>query len=108
MTKIVWGVSEEMQTIVEVLNKRIPFSGKCEGSRSFNKNLEKFRVAQNCLYDLFNNGLMNRKANFRQIFGGVPISTRPTQFEFDYANRWVEPKFRKIILAAVEEQLGVK
>ena len=107
MTKVVWGVSEDMQVLVDALNKKLPFAGKCEGSRSFNKNLEKFRVAQNCVYDLFNNGLWNRKANFRQIFGGVPISTRPTQQEFDYANRWVEPKFRKIIVAAVAEQLGV-
>ena len=43
--------------------------GTCEFPRSKNKNLEKFRQASNAAYDLFNNGLGNRKQQFKKIFG---------------------------------------
>ena len=64
-----WGVHEGFKTAVDRLNDLIPIDGKCEYSQSKNKNLEKFRKAQNAMYDLFNNGLCNKKNEFRKIFG---------------------------------------
>ena len=84
--------------------------GKCEFSRSKNKNLDKFRRAQNAVYDLFNNGLCNKRGLFLQIFGWAP-----TQRDCNHAarmqwSRWedrVEEVLTPIIIAAALEQ-GVK
>ena len=52
-----WGIHEGFKTAVDKLNELLPFEGRVEYSQSKNKNLEKFRKAQNAMYDLFNNGL---------------------------------------------------
>ena len=64
-----WGIHEGFKTAVDRLNDLIPIDGKCEYSQSKNKNLEKFRKAQNAMYDLFNTGLGNKKHEVRNIFG---------------------------------------
>ena len=105
-----WGVNSGFERIREELNKLIPLEGKCEFSRSKNKNLDKFRRAQNAVYDLFNNGLCNKRGLFLQIFGWAP-----TQRDCNHAarmqwSRWedrVEEVLTPIIIAAALEQ-GVK
>ena len=43
-----WGVNSGFQHLADKLNELLPFEGRCEKPLSDNKNLEKFRRAQNC------------------------------------------------------------
>ena len=105
-----WGVNSGFETIREQLNELIPLEGACENPRSTNKHLDKFRRAQNAAYDLFNNGLCNKRGLFKQLFGFAP-----TQRDANYATRmqwshWedrVEEILTPIIQAAALEQ-GIK
>ena len=49
-----WATNKGFEALREQLNELVPLSGKCENSRSTNKKLDKFRVAQNLIYDLVN------------------------------------------------------
>jgi len=84
-----WGINSGFQNIVDQLNDRLPFEGRVEKSRSSNKKLEKFRIAQNLLHDLFNNALGNKRAHFKTFFGFVPINT--SQYSYPVtADRWTQ------------------
>ena len=99
-----WATNEGFKALNDQLNELIPLSGRCEKSRSTNKKLDRFRTAQNLIYDLFNNGLCNRKAHFRQFFGWAPYG-----FDF-HRNQWerfeeaLEPEFTQIMQEAAAEQ----
>tara|TARA_Y100000992_G_C21273909_1_gene498714 strand:- start:4101 stop:4445 length:345 start_codon:yes stop_codon:yes gene_type:complete len=99
-----WATNEGFETLRNQLDDLVPLSGRCKNPRSTNKKLDKFRVAQNLIHDLFNNGLCNRKAHFRQFFGWAPIG-----FDF-HINEWkrfeeeLEPTFTQIIQEAANEQ----
>ena len=105
-----WGVNIGFKGLADKLSELLPFEGRCEKPMSSNKNLEKFRRAQNAAYDLFNNGLCNRRGLFNNIFGWAP-----TQKSTYYASRmtwaqWednVEEILTPIILDAAKEQ-GIK
>ena len=105
-----WGVNSGFKTVSDKLNELIPLEGACENPRSTNKHLDKFRRAQNAAYDLFNNGLCNKRGLFKQLFGFAP-----TQRDTNYATRmqwshWedrVEEILTPIIQAAALEQ-GIK
>jgi len=105
-----WGVNSGFETLRDQLNELIPLSGACENPRTKNKALDKFRRAQNAAYDLFNNGLCNKRGLFNQIYGFAP-----TQRCTNYASRlqwshWedrVEEVLTPIIIAAAREQ-GIK
>ena len=84
------------------------------------RNLEKFRRAQNAVYDFFNNGLCNKRGLFVSIFSEnencyIDKWNIPTQSSFRYFTRdswdmWedqIERIFTPIMLAAAKEQ-GVK
>jgi len=102
-----WGVNPGFKNLADKLNELLPLQGKVQFSRSKNKNLELFRKAQNAAYDLFNNGLCNRRGQFKNIFGFAP-----TQKDVYYSNRdtwthWeerVEEILTPIILNAAKEQ----
>ena len=102
-----WGVHEGFKTAVDRLNNLLPIEGRVEYSQSKNKNLEKFRKAQNAMYDLFNNGLCNKSRLFKDIYGWS-VGYRETS----YANRmtwshWedrVEEVLTPIIQKAIKEQ----
>ncbi len=100
-----WAVNEGFKNLQEKLDALVPFQGKVPQGRSKNKKLEKFRVAQNLIYDLFNNGLMNRRSHFTQFFG-ISVYTRGgiSQHEFDRFNLKLEPIFTKIMQEAAKEQ----
>ena len=108
-----WGVRADLKDAKDKLFDLIPGSGSVESPRSKNKNLEKFRVAANLTYDLFNNGLMNRRGEFKRFFGFVPIPTREPYQGYMNRERWEEIELRMekvitpLILAAAKEQ-GVK
>ena len=105
---ISWGINEGCKGLSEKLDDLIPFEGKVPFGRSKNKKLEKFRVAQNLAYDLFNNGLINRKSHFRQFFGWTPPSqTRHYQYSRHDWKRFeesLEPVLTTIIQEAALEQ----
>lgn len=102
-----WGVNSGFKHLVDQLSMMLPAQGACENARSTNKHLDKFRRAQNAVYDLFNNGLCNKRGLFKNIFGWAPY-----QRDTYYATRmmwttWedrVEEDFTPIILAAAKEQ----
>lgn len=107
-----WGVRADLKDIQERLFDLVPSSGRCESPNSKNKALDRFRRASNLAYDLFNNGLMNRRSDFKRFFGFVPIPSWRYQDGMNY-ERWerveerMEEVITPIILAAAKEQ-GVK
>ena len=103
-----WGINEGFKNLQEKLDDLIPFEGKVPFSRSKNKKLEKFRVASNLAYDLFNNGLMNRKSHFKQFFGwSPPAENHRYQYSRHDWKRFeenLEPVLTSIIQEAAIEQ----
>lgn len=63
-----WASSGKHESIANQLRALIPESGAVVNPR-INSKLEKYRKAVNCYYDLYNNGLMNRTAEFTKVFG---------------------------------------
>ena len=111
-----WGVNSGFKHLADKLDELIPFEGRCESPMSKNKNLEKFRRAQNAVYDFFNNGLCNKRGLFVSVFGDdLDRHCIPTQSSFRYFTRtsweqWedrIEELLTPIILAAAKEQ-GIK
>ena len=104
-----WAVNSGFEHLQKQLDEMLPVMGKVEKSQSANKQLEKFRKAQNLLYDLFNNALGNRRTEFRNFFGFVPLPGYGHQYSISRM-RWeqiedeMEPIFTDIILAAAKEQ----
>ena len=103
-----WAINPGFKRLQEKLDELVPFSGRVPQGRSKNKALEKFRVASNLVYDLFNNGLMNRRNNFGSFFGWAPHTRGGmTSNQFETANRKLEPVMTRIIIDAAREQ-GIK
>jgi hypothetical protein len=100
-----WNETGKYQDLYKKLRELIPAEGSVNGSRSYNKKLERLRKAGNCYYDLFNNGLGNRATEFRQVFGfgGTWIAKSRS-----YYSLLLENKMDEIILAAAEEQCLVQ
>jgi hypothetical protein len=67
MTNTYWNSSGTYQAVADALQALIPEEGEVLNPRA-NPELEKFRKAVNCYYDLYNNGLCNRKQEFRSMF----------------------------------------
>ena len=63
-----WNHKGTLQKLYGELDAMIPASGACANPRSTNKHLDRMRRAANCLYDLYNNGLCNRQAQFNRMF----------------------------------------
>ena len=103
-----WALNEGFKNLNEKLDELIPLNGRCDKSRSTNKKLDRFRTAQNLIYDLFNNGLCNRKAHFRQFFGWAPYAeNRHYQYsrhDWERFEEELEPTFTQIMQEAAAEQ----
>ena len=102
-----WGVNSGYKHLVDQLNELLPMQGKCEQPRTANKNLEKFRRAQNAVYDLFNNGFYNKRGLFVNIFGWAPYASDTRNASRMQWTNWenrVEEDFTPIIIAAAKEQ----
>ena len=102
-----WGVNSGFKHLQEKLDELVPFQGMCKNPRTKNKNLEKFRQASNAAYDLFNNGLWNKKPLFKKIFGFAPNTRYATKVSWEQWEDRVEEVMTPIIIAAAKEQ-GVK
>lgn len=102
-----WGINSGFEHLVDKLNELLPAQGKCANSRSTNKHLDKFRRAQNAAYDLFNNGLGNKRSLFVSIFGWAPTQKSTYYASSMTWSQWednVEEVLTPIILAAAKEQ----
>jgi hypothetical protein len=97
-----WEGTGKYQDLYNKLHTLIPNSGSVTDVIK-NPSLERLRIAGNCYYDLFNNGLANRAVEFRKVFG--------------FGGKWIvrakfpdhEPLERKldefILTAAIEQGL---
>lgn len=102
-----WGLNIGFERLQQKLDELIPWSGKCEFPKSKNKHLDKLRRAQNAAYDLFNNGLCNKKNHFKKIYGwSVDRSDIRYASKSDWAfwERKVERVLTPLIIAAAKEQ----
>ena len=102
-----WGVNAGFKNLQEKLEELLPIMGRCEFPNSKNKHLEKFRRAQNAAYDLFNNGLCNKRSLFQNIYGwsvGVRDTSYATKMQWSMWEDRVEEVLTPIMLEAAKEQ----
>ena len=97
MVNCYWENTGRYQELDKKLMKLIPDEGEVNSKFPA---LEKLRIASNCYYDLYNNGLCNRAKEFRKVFGmaGTKI------FKGEYPNPELETKLDNIIIMAGIEQ----
>ncbi len=99
-----WNHNGKHQQYVNELNSKIPLEGSVPNKLK-NKALERFRVASNCYYDLYNNGLCNRAIQFSKIFKIRAAGYRNRQYRYSptlYAMTEIE--MDEIVIAAAIEQ----
>tara|TARA_B100000927_G_C16444054_1_gene460999 strand:+ start:1177 stop:1560 length:384 start_codon:yes stop_codon:yes gene_type:complete len=109
---IEWGQTNKTKLLVEKLDELIPLEGRVTNPVK-NKHLEKFRKAQNVVYDIFNNGLMNRGKALK-VLGLMKYDLFLDEYnsrgELLWAANWnknnevVERAFTPIVMAAAKEQ----
>jgi hypothetical protein len=99
MMVTLWEGTSELKPIVDKLNLLIPEEGSVLNKEQ-NKHLELFRIAQNCYYDLYNNGLGNRRKEFYKLY---KLASYGLVDDEEFLNK-VELKFNAFILNACEEQ----
>lgn len=108
---IEWGQTATTKPIVEKLDELIPLEGMVSNPVK-NKHLEKFRKAQNVVYDIFNNGLMNRGKSLK-VLGLMRYDLALEEYRggecimranWDRVNEVVEEAFTPIVMAAAKEQ----
>jgi len=100
-----WCRKGKHEDLSAKLEKLVPSSGPVEDVDS-NPMLEKYRVASNCYYDLYNNGLGNRGKEFGEVFGFAArrlIRGAGGDLTQEVIDR-TESKMDEIILAAAHEQ----
>lgn len=104
-----WSGKGKYQKLADKLHVRIPAAGKVDKAES-NPELEKFRIAQNCYRDLYNNGLCKKAVAFNEVFGFLPEKKKDDEgmpmdddYKVDRLPR-LEKAMDKIILAAAKEQ----
>ena len=105
-----WESKGQYQNLVEELTKRLPPFDSVPNAKTSNKHLEKFRKAQNCYYDMYNNGLCNKAREFSIVFS-IPGVPREIKQNYRYntlvcktTEELIEAKMDEIILAAAKEQ----
>ena len=103
---ISWGIHKSYKELYDALWDKVPVMGEIKGKNY--KKLEKFRRASNVIYDIFNNGLMNRARELRVLKLKVDDLSLPRERcepNWDYNDKVVWEAFRPIIIEAVIEQL---
>ena len=103
-----WNNDSDMQDLADELSSLVPAMGPVPDPRK-NKALERFRRASNCYYDLYNNGLDNRRQEFYRLFkirvsDFYKYSLRRRDIDFDRIMPVVEPVMRQFVLDAAAEQ----
>lgn len=104
MSNTYWNHNGRFNNMAVELQRLIPAAGAVKNPAK-NKNLERFRKAVNCYYDLYNNGLCNRLASFNKLFGVSASNYRYSHGRFVQSlYDHVERKMDQIILDAYAEQ----
>jgi hypothetical protein len=103
-----WNNKGKHEDLVVEIAKLIPSVGEVKDADA-NRALETYRIAQNCYYDLYNNGLCNRAAEFRRAFGfsGTKLMERHAGLGYLLTQEVIdltETRMDEIILAAYAEQ----
>jgi len=108
-----WNEQGTYQTIAEALQGLVPAIGEVPEGKTTNKALERFRRAQNCYYDLYNNGLGNRAREFSTLFRipGVPREIKQN-YHYNFlvsslTEDAIENKMDGFILDAYREQVAL-
>ena len=107
LTNTYWSHTGKHEELATELGKLIPNTGSVSSPRSTNQALERFRKARNCYYDLYNNGLGNRAAEFKSVFD---INSKWHKVVgqygryFDHLYKETEAAMDEIVLAAAIEQ----
>ena len=104
--KINWGIHSDFQKVYDTLWDKVPATGEITGNN--NKKLEKFRKATQVIYDIFNNGLMNRGNQLRVLGLKKYDLSLPNDYcspDWDYNEEVVWNAFKPILLDAIVEQL---
>jgi len=102
-----WCSKGRLEKLATELNKLVPNSGPCPADAP---KLDRFRIASNCYYDLFNNGLWNRAAEFRSVFKFSPRRQYPKGRSIDFQNEEMNARLNAIFdwiitEAAIEQGL---
>tara|TARA_R100000700_G_scaffold31048_1_gene38092 strand:- start:299 stop:652 length:354 start_codon:yes stop_codon:yes gene_type:complete len=103
---ISWGIHKSYKELYDALWDKVPVMGEIKGKNY--KKLEKFRKASNVIYDIFNNGLMNRGRELRVLKLKVYDLSLPSDCcepNWDHNDKVVWEAFRPIIIEAATEQL---
>lgn len=102
-----WNQKGKYQKLYDVLQPLIPIMDACPPNQPA---LDKLRRAGNCYYDLYNNGLCNRAAEFRRVFGfggKVIMDERRyrNQTEIDRLEAKLDAAIDEFVLAAALESV---
>lgn len=92
--KSFWNNDSSQCNLIDRLHSLIPAAGEVPDKKK-NKALEKFRKASNCYYDLYNNGLCNRAAEFYKVFGFSGLQSDAPR---------IEERMNQIVKEAAAEQ----
>ena len=104
-----WNNNGKYQALVSDLQKLIPTEGAIPDAGE-HKELETFRIASNCYYDLYNDGLMNCASKFRKVFGIASSKYQLKDQEYDFSDslyELTEAKMDEIIWEAAVEEFGI-
>jgi len=108
-----WNNEGTHQTIAEALQGLVPAIGEVPEGKTTNKALERFRRAQNCYYDLYNNGLINRAREFSTLFRITGVSREIKQnYHYNFlvssaTEDAIDSKMDRFIIEAYVEQLAL-
>ena len=108
-----WNEQGTYQAIAEELQALLPTFGEVDKGKTTNKALERFRKAQNCYYDLYNNGLCNCAREFSTLFRipGVPREIKQN-YGYNYlvssaTEDAIDKRMDELIMSAYAEQLAL-
>lgn len=108
-------ICQDLEPVVDALNELIPLQGSVTNPVK-NRKLEQFRVAQNVVHDIFNNGLGNMGKSLKCLKVTKHDLCLPyfiPSADYYYQGDWaqiadkISPEFRNKVLLAAEEQ-GIK
>lgn len=94
--KTYWNGNGEHERLMTKVTSLLPDYGEVNPG---NPQLERFRIASNCYYDLYNNRLCNLASEFRKVFG----FGASRKFDEGIVQK-TEQKMNEILLAAAKEQ----
>lgn len=95
-----WNKVGKYQELIDRLATLVPREGECPKNSPA---LERFRVASNAYYDLYNNGLCNRAAEFRKAFGFSGVKFARDNFNDATMEAAIDAQVDVIVLLAARE-----